>query len=72
VSVGAIALLAKRELRKRPGQALAIFLLALAAGTLANVGLLLATDYPHNVAAKQAAWEAPDAVAVLGHLPGWE
>ncbi|HBX81953.1 MAG TPA: hypothetical protein DEG88_05545 [Propionibacteriaceae bacterium] len=68
----AMGLLIKRDLRKRPGQAISMLLLALIAGVLANVGLLLATDYAHNLAAKQAAWNAPQAVVLVGHLPGWE
>lgn len=68
----ALALLVRRELRKRPGQFVAMVAMALLAGFLANIGLLLVTSYSTNVATKAAAWEAPDAVAILAHLPGYE
>ena len=61
----ALALLVRRELRKRPGQFVAMVAMALLAGFLANIGLLLVTSYSTNVATKAAAWEAPDADGII-------
>lgn len=64
-----ILLLVKRDLRKRPGQAVGMFLMAMLAGLLANVGVLLATSYTPNLAEKTAAWNAPDTIAMLAKGP---
>lgn len=72
MTVGALGILVRRDLRKRPGQVVAVFVLALLAGMLANTGLMLVGSYPANLGEKSAAWDSPDSVVLLGHTPGWE
>ncbi|MDO5500844.1 MAG: hypothetical protein Q4F67_14310, partial [Propionibacteriaceae bacterium] len=65
----ALALLVRRDLRKRPGQAAAMLVMALLAGFLANLGLLLLTSYSSTLDNQIAAWKAPQALAIVHETP---
>lgn len=59
------AILLRRDLRKRPGQLVAISLLTAVAAMLLNSALVLVTDYAHNIERRIAEWNAPTTVAVM-------
>lgn len=65
----AITLLVRRDLRKRPGQAVAMLVMALLAGFLANLGLLLGTSYASNLGDQATALNAPEALAIVHDSP---
>lgn len=67
VIVRGIGLLVKRDLRKRPGSALALVLLSALAAALINIGYLLATSYAENITVRTQG--APQALAVLPEAP---
>ena len=60
-----LPILIRRELRKRPGQLVAITLLTAVAALLLNSALVLVTDYSHNIERRVAEWNAPTAVAIV-------
>lgn len=61
----ALGVLIRRELRKRPGQVLAIALLTTVAAALLNAALVLVTDYSHNIDRRVAEWNAPAVIAIM-------
>lgn len=63
--MGALLLLVRRQLRRHPGQAIAVFLISVVTGLLANTGLMLATHYAPDLAAKATQWRSPDAIALV-------
>ena len=68
----AMSLLMRRDLRKRPGQMVALLALTLVAAGLLNLAALLSTGYRSNIGDKARHWRSPDALAVTTNPPGAE
>lgn len=64
------ALLIKRQLRKRPGQALTVLLLTVLASAMLHTALVIITDYSTNVDRKATQWNSPTSLDIVGAGPG--
>ena len=66
-------LLIKRDLRKRPGQAITLLVLAILAAAMLHTALVLVADYSTNIDRRAAEWNSPSTVAlVTGGAPAHE
>lgn len=61
---GAMAVLVRRDLRRRPGQTITLAILTLLAATLLNTALALMTDYSGNIDRLTQEWNTPSLTAV--------
>lgn len=69
-TLGALALLVKRDLRRRPGQVATLAVLTLLAATLVSTSLVLITDYTSHIDRVARESNAPSATAVTPAGPG--
>lgn len=63
-ALGAMAVLVRRDLRRRPGQTITLAILTLLAATLLNTALALMTDYSGNIDRLTQEWNTPSLTAV--------
>lgn len=63
--MGSLGILIRRDLRKRPGQVLAVAVLTVLAAALLNAALVLSTAYAHNIDRRALEWRSPTALAVM-------
>lgn len=68
--MSATSLLVRRDLRKRGGQAITLFILTVLAATLLNAAIVLLSDYNSNIDRKVTQWNSPSAVSVVSDGAG--
>lgn len=64
VTLGALAVLVKRDIRRRPGQVATLAVLSLLAATLVSTSMVLITDYTSHIDRMARKSNAPSATAV--------